>query len=336
MQRGTAVNRLTRGELWSIGRHTVAAWIDHRDSSTGAALAFYTLFAIAPILIIAMAIAGLLIGADVAQAHILDQMRALLGDTGAAAVRTLITSATFEHRSGLAAAVGLLTLLVGATSVFSELESALNRIWKTPSRREPDGWWSFIRTRLLSFGLILGVGFLLLVSLSASAALAAFGSWLGSFLPGGQVILSLLDLVLGFAMATVLFAMIFKYVPREKITWGDVWIGAVVTASLFTIGKACIGIYLGRNAVTSAYGAAGSFVVLLLWVYYSAQIFLFGAEFTCTFAYAHGSRYVRATPPSAAAQTSLAAQDAAPTSAAPQGAPTSENASQPRPAFPNL
>jgi membrane protein len=303
MQRRPALKRLTRGELWSIARQTVAAWIDHRDSSTGAALAFYTLFAIAPILIIAMAIAGLLMGADVAQAHILDQMQALLGDTGAAAVRTLLTSATFEHRSGFAAVAGLITLLVGATSVFNELEETLNRIWKTPSRDKPDGWWRFLRTRVLSFGLILGVGFLLLVSLIASAALAAFGSWLGSFLPGGGVILSILDLVLGFGMATVLFAMIFKYVPRETITWGDVWIGAVVTACLFTAGKACIGIYLGRNAVTSAYGAAGSFVVLLLWVYYSAQIFLFGAEFTRIFAYAYGSRYVGQTPRNPAPQS---------------------------------
>ena len=298
-----AFKHLSRRELWSIVRLTVAAWIDHGDSSTGAALAFYTLFAVAPILIIAVGLAAMLIGEDVAQAHVLDQMRALLGDTGAAAVRTLLASATVRNRSDFAAAAGILTLLVGATSGFSELENALDRIWKTaPSRSREDGWWRFVRTRVLSFGLILGVGFLLLVSLIASAALAAFGSWLGSFVPGWRVILSILDIVLGFGMATVLFAMIFKYFPRQKITWGDVWIGAVVTASLFTVGKACIGIYLGRNAFTSAYGAAGSFVVLLLWVYYSAQIFLFGAEFTYVFAYAHGSRYVRAPPASAAAQ----------------------------------
>jgi membrane protein len=297
--------------LVRLVRDAVAAWLEHNDSSTGAALAFYTLFAIAPILIIAISLAGMLIGADAAQAHLLDQMRALLGDTGAAAVRTLLDSATFRHRSGFAAAVGLVTLLVGATSVFGELQEAMHRIWSMPAKNtttkiaapkptaakpKAGGVWRFVRTRVLSFGLILGVGFLLLVSLIVSAALAAFGSWLGSFLPGWRVVLTLLDISLSFGMATLMFTMIFKYVPGEKIPWGDVWIGGAVTAGLFTVGKTAIGLYLGRNAFTSAYGAAGSFVVLLLWVYYSAQIFLLGAEFTRIYAYEHGSRCVRPDP----------------------------------------
>lgn len=281
-------------EMWSLGRDTVSAWLEHNASSVGAALAFYTLFAIAPILIIAMGLAGTLMGEHAAQAHILDQMRALIGDTGAAAVQTLLTSAQYRQRSGFAAVVGLITLLVGASSVFAELQNALDRIWKTPARSGTEGWWLFLRRRVLSFGLVLGVGFLLLVSLVASAALAAFGGWLGTFLPGWRTVLYLLDLILSFATATLLFAMIFKYVPRETITWGDVWIGGVVTAALFTVGKILIGVYLGRNAFASAYGAAGSFVVLMLWVYYSAQIFLLGAEFTCVFAYRHGSRLSRA------------------------------------------
>jgi membrane protein len=281
------------GALITIVRQTLAAWVSHDASSMGAALAFYTLFAIAPILIIAMGLADALIGENMARAHVLQQMRALIGDTGAAAVRTLLASVHYRQRSGFAAVVGILTLLVGATSVFGELQSALNRIWHTPARARSEGWWHFLCTRAVSFALILGVGLLLLVSLIASAALAAFGSWLESFLPGWKLILSLLDLALGFGLATLLFAMIFKYVPREKITWGDVWIGGLVTACLFTLGKLLIGAYLGRTAFASAYGAAGSLIVLLLWVYYSAQIFLLGAEFTCIFAYQRGSRRTR-------------------------------------------
>jgi membrane protein len=274
-------------------RKTLAAWVGHDASSMGAALAFYTLFAIAPILIIAMGLADMLIGEDIARAHVLQEMRALIGDTGAAAVRTLLASAHYRQRSGFAAVLGILTLLVGATSVFGELQNALNRIWNTPARGKSEGWWQFLCTRALSFGLILGVGLLLLVSLIASAALAAFGSWLESFFPGWKLLLSLLDLTSGFAIATLLFTMIFKYVPRAKIGWGDVWIGGLVTACLFTLGKVLIGAYLSRTAFASAYGAAGSLIVLLLWVYYSAQIFLLGAEFTCIFAYQRGSRLTR-------------------------------------------
>ena len=152
------------------------------------------------------------------------------------------------------------------------------------------GWWRFLRSRVLSVGMVLGVGFLLLVSLVASAALAAFGGWLGHFMPQLQVLLPVLDLTLSFGMSVVLFAMIYKYVPRDSISWGDVWIGATVTALLFTIGKLLIGVYLGKSSFNSAYGAAGSLIVLLLWIYYSAQIFLLGAEFTRVFAYEHGSR----------------------------------------------
>jgi membrane protein len=274
--------------LWSVTRDTVSEWVKHNASSLGAALSFYTLFSIAPILVIAMAVAGSVFGPNVAEAHVLDQMRSLLGEAGAAAVQSLLVSA---HRSGLkgfAAAIGVVTLLVGATSVFGELQNTLDYIWKSPDK---DGvaWWRILRSRILSIGLILGVGFLLMVSLVISAALAGLGEWLGSFVRW-SIVLPAVDLVLSLGLTTVLFAMIYKYVPRETIAWGDVWIGGLVTASLFSVGKLLIGLYLGRSSLSSAYGAAGSVMVLLLWIYYSAQIFLLGAEFTHVFAYTVGSR----------------------------------------------
>jgi membrane protein len=277
-------------DIFTIARKTVTAWMAHNASSSGAAIAFYTLFAIAPIVVIAVGIASTILGPEVANAHILDQIRALIGDTGASAVQDLLAGLYHQRRSGVMEAVSIITLVIGATSVFAELQNALSVIWATPERTGVAGIWQFVRTRFLSLGMILGVGFLLLVSLIASAALALFGSWLGSFIAEWQTVLSALNQVVGFAMTTLLFALIYKYVPHEKIAWGDVWIGSLVTATLFTIGKLIIGAYLGRNTLTSAYGAAGSFVVLLLWVYYSSQIFLLGAEFTCVFAYRRGSR----------------------------------------------
>jgi len=278
-------------EIYAIGRQTVTCWIDHNASSTGAALAFYTLFAVAPILIIAVALASMLVGEHSAEARILDQIRALIGNSGARAVGTLLASTDLSHKSARAATLGLVTLLIGATSVFGELQNALNVIWKSPPRNASESVVQFLRVRILSFGMILGLGFLTLVSLVVSAALASLSGWFHAELPAWTVIVGALDLGVGFVLTTFVFSMIYKYMPRENIAWGDVWIGGLVTAALFTVGKVLIGIYLGRNAFTSTYGAAGSFVVLLLWVYYSAQIFLLGAEFTRIFAYRHGSRY---------------------------------------------
>ena len=275
--------------LWQLLRDTVSQWIDHNASSLGAALAFYTLFSIAPILVIAMAVAGSLFGPHVAETHVLEQMRALLGDAGATAVQSLLSSAHQSGLKGVAAAVGIITLIVGATSVFGELQNTLDYIWKSPEKTAV-AWWRILRSRILSVGLILGVGFLLMVSLIISACLAALGSWMQTFMVQWAVILPALDLILSLSLATVLFAMIYKYVPRERIAWGDVWIGGLVTACLFSVGKLLIGQYLGRSSLNSAYGAAGSIMVLLLWIYYSAQIFLLGAEFTRVYTYAAGSR----------------------------------------------
>ena len=275
--------------LWRILSDTLSAWIKHNASSLGAALSFYTLFSIAPILVIAMAVAGSIFGPHVAEAHVLDQMRALLGEAGAAAMQSLLSSAHQSGLKGVAAALGVVTLLVGATSVFGELQNTLDYIWKSP-QKDSVVWWRILRSRILSVGLILGVGFLLMVSLLFSAALAALGAWFGSFMAQWRVILPALDLVLSLGLTTVLFAMIYKYVPREQIAWGDVWIGGLVTACLFSAGKLLIGLYLGRSSLSSAYGAAGSIMVLLLWIYYSAEIFLLGAEFTHVFTYTFGSR----------------------------------------------
>jgi membrane protein len=281
--------RAKLGDLGGIFVKSVSGWVDHSASSLGAALAFYTLFSVAPVLIIALTVAGYFFGPHTAETELLGQLRDLTGDAGADAVRSVLASAQYSDRKGLAAVAGVVTLIVGATSVFGELQHALDVIWS--STRTPDsGWWDMLRRRLLSFGMVLGVGFLLLVSLIVSAVLAAFGGWLEARVPGVAVTLPILDVMVSLGMTVVLFAMIYKYIPRETIAWRDVWIGAAVTAFLFAVGKSLIGFYLGRSSFSGAYGAAGSLVVLLMWVYYSAQIFLLGAEFTRAFAYSRGSR----------------------------------------------
>jgi membrane protein len=277
-------------QVWVLTRDSVNAWVEHNASSLGASLAYYTLFSIAPILVIAVAVAGYVFGSRTAETEVIGQMQALIGNAGADALRGLLASAQRSEARGLAAVVSVITLIIGATSVFGELQKTLDQIWGAPARDQTVAWWRVLRSRLLSVGLILGVGFLLMVSLLVSAALAGLGMWLQTYMTHWNVILPALDLGLSVAMTTVLFAMIYKYVPRQSIAWSDVWIGGFVTAVLFTVGKALIGLYLGRSSVSSAYGAAGSVMVLLLWIYYSAQIFLLGAEFTHVFAYTHGSR----------------------------------------------
>ncbi|HEY2686155.1 MAG TPA: YihY/virulence factor BrkB family protein [Steroidobacteraceae bacterium] len=277
-------------KIYLVVRDSVFAWMDHNASSLGAALAYYTLFSIAPILVIAVAIAGYVFGSQYAETHLLAQIQDLLGNAGATAVQGLLESAEHSQKKGIAAALGIVTLLIGATSVFGELQNTLDLIWQTARKKPAVPWWRILRARLLSFGLIMGVGFLLMVSLIVSAALAALGEWLNSFMGESSVILPAMDVIISLSMTTLLFALIYKYVPKERVGWQDVWIGGFVTACLFTIGKALIGLYIGRSSLSSAYGAAGSIMVLLVWIYYSAQIFLLGAEFTHVFAYSHGSR----------------------------------------------
>jgi membrane protein len=289
---------MTITELWVMVQHSVWAWIDDYAPSMGAALAYYTMFSVAPLLVIVIAMAGIMFGNDAAQGHVLAELRGLMGEEGARAVEDLLRSASDPEQSALAAVVGILTLLVGATTVFGELQSALDRIWRaTAAATTSETLWRWLQTRLLSLGMILGIGFLLLVSLVMSAALAGLGVWWGPLFGAWEMVLQVSNFIVSFAIVTLVFAMIYKYLPSVSIAWRDVWVGAAVTALLFTIGKLLIGFYLGRTSIASAFGAAGSLVVLLIWVYYSAQIFLLGAEFTWVYAHRHGSRAGQARAP---------------------------------------
>lgn len=264
-------------------------WQDDGALQLGAALSYYTIFSLAPMLLVVIGVAGLVYGREAVQGQLVGQLRGLVGEQGGEAIQTMVANAG-RHGSGvLATVVGLVTTLFGATGVFVQLQDSLNHIWDVKAK-PGQGVWSFIKNRLISFGMILGVGFLLLVSLVVSTAVTAIGTWATGLLPGAEVLVQILTFVLSFGLVTVLFAMIYKVLPDVKIAWRDVWIGAAVTALLFTLGKLLIGLYLGRSSVGSAYGAAGSVVILLLWVYYSSQILFLGAEFTQVYASHYGSR----------------------------------------------
>ena len=269
-------------------------WFDDQAPTLGAAVAYYTVFSLAPLFIIAVAIAGLIFGREAAQGQIFEQLRVLIGQTSAAAVEDVVQSADSKPVTGVfATIVGFLALIIGASGVFAQLQASLNAIWRVepkPGR----GLWGLIQDRVLSFGFILIVGFLLLISLILTAIIAFIGEWFGGFVPGVETLIQILNAILSLAIITLLFAMIFKFLPDVKIAWRDVWIGALITAALFTAGKEVLGLYLGKSGVASSYGAAGSLIVLLLWVYYSAQILFFGAEFTKAYANKFGSRVIPA------------------------------------------
>ena len=273
---------------WALARETMTSWSDDYASSMGAALAYYTMFSIAPLLLIVISVAGLFFGEQAARGEILDQLQGLMGVDGAHAVQALLASVNQPQAGVLATLFGVGALVVGATTVFGELQNALDRIWQAPQRRQEMGVLRWLRSRLLSLGMILGIGFLLMVSLLASALLATVQRWFGRYLDLGPFA-SLVDFLVSFGFITVAFAMIYKLMPRVRVAWGDVWIGAVVTSLLFTVGKMAIGLYIGRSAVASAFGAAASLVAMVVWVYWSAQIFLLGAEFTWVYARRCGS-----------------------------------------------
>ena len=283
-------------QQWQMIMAAVKAWVDDYAPSMGAALSYYTLFSLAPLLIIVIAVAGMVFGQEAAQGEIVAQLRGIMGEEGAVAVEGMLKAAREPAKGVVATVVGLAMLLLGATAIFGELQSALDRIWRVPAPKEESGIWHLLRTRLLSFGLVFGLGFLLVVSLVVSAVLAALGKWWGGWFQGWDVLLEILNFVVSFGIFTLLFAMIYKIMPRANIPWGDVWTGAAVTALLFTIGKVLIGLYLGKSSLASGFGAAGSLVVLIAWVYYSAQIFLFGAEYTWVYANRHGSRLQKRAP----------------------------------------
>lgn len=272
----------------AVAIRSLNAWIDHRPGSKGAALAFYTLFSMTPILILAIAGAGYFYGAEAAQGEIVAQVEGLVGRNGAQAIQALLAGAR-DPASGLAATmVATILLLVGATSVFAELKGSLDELWGIEPRKGL-AIIGFLRTRLHAFGLVLVLAFLLLVSLVLSAALAVLERFAGGIWSSSYGILALLSSVIAFAVIACLFAVIYKLLPDAPLSWRDVWIGAAFTAGLFSLGKYAIGLYLGNSEVASSFGAAGSLIALLLWVYYSAQIFFLGAEFTRQYALEYGS-----------------------------------------------
>jgi membrane protein len=266
--------------FWLTLKQTFRAWNDHEAPRLGAALSFYTMLSLAPLVILAIAIASVLFGHAAAQNEIIRQVQDIMGAEGAKAVETVIAQG--QRPTGVfASVVGIITLLVGASGAFSELQSALNKIWDVQPQMGSGvvSVVSLIKSRLFSFGMVLAVGFLLLVSLVITAGLAAVGKFFGEILPMPELLMHTVNFAVSFAGISALFALIFKYVPEARIKWKDVWEGAIATALLFTVGKSLIGLYLGKAAVGSAYGAAGSLIVVIVWVYYSAMIFFFGAEF---------------------------------------------------------
>jgi len=284
---------ISLGRSWTLFKQAISGWKDDRAPSMGAALAYYTAFSIAPLLIIAIAVAGLFFGRDAAQEALMGQLGGLLGETGGAALNDILES-TSDFGSGVVGlVVGIGALLLGATTAFVELQDDLDRIWKAPPR-VGSGIVNLIRSRLLSFGMVLFIGFLLAVSLALSAAVAAIGN---AMFASMEAVLQVMTFLVSFAVITVLFAMIYKLLPRARVAWHDVWVGAAVTSLLFTIGKFAIGFYLGHSQVASGFGAAGSVAVLMIWVYYSAQIFLLGAEFTWVYAHRFGSKHGETAPP---------------------------------------
>ena len=269
---------------------TLKSWNDDYASSMGAALAFYTLFSIAPMLLIVLSMIGFVFGLEAARGEISGQLQNLMGEQSAMAVQALLQNINKPKEGFIATIIGVALLLVGATSVFGELQNSLNRIWRAPERPKVNGLIALLLERLLSFGMILGVGFILMVSLIFSAALSAIGHWWSPQFNEWILLLNIFNIVFSFLMTTAMFALIYKLMPSVRIRWGEVWLGAVITAILFTIGKFLIGLYIGRSAIASGFGAAGSLIALLIWVYYSAQVFLLGAEFTWAYSNIYGSR----------------------------------------------
>jgi membrane protein len=278
---------------WRLLRETFADWTEDKAPQLGAALAFYTALSIAPLLVITLGVAAFFLGDNAAAGQVSEQLRELVGDEGGNAIEDMIASANEPATGALATTLSIITLLVGASGVFGQLQGALNTIWEVqpkPGR----GVWGFVRDRFLSFAMVMGMAFLLLVSLVITAGIAAANNLLGGLPDSLPWLAQAINFAASFAVLTLLFGMMFKLLPDVKMAWSDVWLGAAVTAILFTVGKFAIGLYLGHSSMASSYGVAGSFVVLLVWVYYSAQILFFGAELTQVYANQFGSKIVPA------------------------------------------
>jgi membrane protein len=265
--------------VFSLLKEAFKGFRQDRPMLLAASLSYYTLLSMAPLILLTVAAAGLVFGYEAVQGQIVEELRGLVGEAGAEVAQTVIANASSPAGSAVSIVIGILTLLFGATTVFVQLQEALDTIWDVERAPKSSALLGFLKDRLASLGMVLGIGFLLLVSLVISAALSAFGGWTsGAF--GTAALLQVANVVTSLAVVTVLFAMIFKFLPDVSLRWRDVWFGAAVTAVLFTLGKFLIGLYLGRASIGSAYGAAGSVVVLMVWVYYSSLILFFGAELT--------------------------------------------------------
>jgi membrane protein len=291
---------VTKQSLKELIHGVLSRWSEINAPRLGAALSFYTMLSIAPLLVVSIAIAGMAFGRQAAQGQIVWQIESLVGHDGGQAIQTMLENAHEPGAGIVAGLIGILTLLFGASGVFLELRDALNLTWGVRAKQS-SGLKAMIHDRFTAFTMVVGIGFLLMVSLLVNAAITAAGSFFGGFLPLPEGVLHAIDIVVSFAGVTLCFALLYKVVPDARIEWRDVWIGAAVTAGLFTVGKFLIGLYIGRAALGSTFGAAGSLVVFLVWVYYSAQVFYLGAEFTRAFAERHGSRAltrrVREAPP---------------------------------------
>lgn len=274
---------------WAILRESVSDWWADDAPRLAAALSYYALFSLTPLLVIVISVAGLVYGREAVQGDLVGQIAGLVGRDGARAIEDLIATANHPTESVIATIVGLIFLLLGAGGVLLQLQTALNRIWNVETPPS-NGVWGFVRTRVMSFVFVLSIGFLLLVSLSVSAFLVAVQRFASTLIPGTEAVWILVNVVASLAVITLLFGLLFKYVPDAVIAWSDVWVGAAFTAVLFTGGKFLLGLYLGRASFASAYGAAGSLVVVLVWIYYSAQILFLGAEVTQVYARTRGSR----------------------------------------------
>lgn len=285
--------RKVLSNLPNLIKLTYQGWKEDKASRLSAALAYYTIFSLAPLLLIVIAITGLFWEQSAVQSQVMNQIEGLVGAEGRTFVSGLLESASNPARGIAATIVGIITLLFGALGVFNELHNALNTIWEV-KEEETKGFLESVKrvifSRLLSFTMVLGIGFLLLVSLVISAGLSAVQETVGNAIPVSEILLQIVNLIVSIGVITVLFALIFKYLPDAEIAWRDVWLGAFATALLFSLGKFLIGLYLGNSAVASSFGAAGSLVLLLLWIYYSAQILFFGAEFTQVYANKYGSK----------------------------------------------
>jgi membrane protein len=275
--------------VWQLLTETIRACINGDIFSQGAALSYYTFFAIAPLFVIALAVAGFWFGEEAARKELFGQLNQLVGKEGGDAIQSVVTAASKSQAGVWATVLAGGTLVVAAMGVFVQLQNSLNKIWKVTPKLGT-GLRNFIRHRMLSFAMVLGVGFLLLVSLICSASLAALGNFIGDYVTGKEVFLKTLNFAISLGIITVLFTMIFKFLPDVKIAWRDVWLGGFITALLFNLGKFLIGIYLGRSTLASVYGTMGSLVVMLVWVYYSAQILFFGAQFTFVYTNKFGAK----------------------------------------------